>query len=241
MELDAGRLRIAERTAQGDWVVNGWVRNAVVLAHCIGEPTLYRAGELTFLDVPLAYKFSEMTALQLKDARIKLMAPTVVRRGAYVGQNTILLACFIGCGAYIDDGALVDGFVNVGSGAQVGKNVHLSTGVCLGGVVEPLQARPVIVEDNCFIGSNATIVEGVFVGENSVLGMGVQLCAATKVFDRATGVVTYGHIPPGSVVIPGTMPSACGRYSTAAAIIIKQVDAAVRAKICVNELLRAST
>jgi 2,3,4,5-tetrahydropyridine-2-carboxylate N-succinyltransferase len=230
-ELEAGHVRLAEKNSAGEWVLNEWVRKAILFMQGAELVRSY-AGPLSFNDSAGACR----DCADMPGARV--MAPSVVRRGSYIAPGAIVVASFIGNGCHVGKGSLVDGFANLGSGAQVGDHVHISTSACLGGIIEPAQRRPVIIEDNCFIGANASIVEGVLVEEGSVIGMGVQLGASTKIFDRATGQVSYGRIPKGSVVVPGSLPSACGTYATSAAIIIKQVDAAVRAKTAINDLLR---
>lgn len=236
-ELDAGNVRVAQRKSVGQWVVNQWVKKAVLLSFRLTDNKLLRAGDLAFYDkVPL--KFSDLSVDDMKATGVRLVPPAVVRKGSFLARNVIVMPSFVNIGAYIDEGTMVDGWANVGSCAQIGKNVHLAVGVCIGGVLEPMQANPTIIEDNCFIGANSSVVEGVVVEENSVIAMGVHLGQSTKILDRETGQISYGRIPSGSVVIPGTLPSADGRYSTACAVIIKRVDAQSRAKTSINELLR---
>lgn len=236
-ELDAGTVRVAERKSVGQWVVNQWVKKAVLLSFRLTDNKLLRAGDLAFYDkVPL--KFSNLSIEEMKATGVRLVPPAVVRQGSFLARNVIVMPSFVNIGAYVDEGTMVDGWVNVGSCAQIGKNVHLAVGVCIGGVLEPMQANPTIIEDNCFIGANSSVVEGVVVEENSVIAMGVHLGQSTKILDKETGQISYGRIPSGSVVIPGTLPSANGHYSTACAIITKRVDAQSRAKTSINELLR---
>jgi 2,3,4,5-tetrahydropyridine-2-carboxylate N-succinyltransferase len=234
--LDDGRLRAASRDDDGHWTANTWVMRAAVLSLRARGSRVVRAGELAYYDQP--GKFHGMDDDAWRDAQWRVMSPTAVRRGSFLGKRVFLLPSFINVGVYIDDDTMIDGFANVGSCAQIGKRVHVSTCVGIGGVAEPMQPRPVIIEDDCFIGANSSVVEGVIVGEGSVIGMGVHLGASTKILDRETGRIDYGRVPPGSVVIPGSMPSPDGRYSTSCAVIVKRVDAATRAKVGVNELLR---
>ncbi|HJV59525.1 MAG TPA: 2,3,4,5-tetrahydropyridine-2,6-dicarboxylate N-succinyltransferase [Albitalea sp.] len=236
--LDHGRLRVAERRGVGDWVVNQWVKKAVLLSFRFADNKLLRAGDLSFFD-KVDSKFAGLDEVDMRASGVRVVPPAVARRGSYLGRNVVVMPSFVNIGAYVDDGTMVDGWANVGSCAQIGKNVHLSVGVCIGGVLEPMQAHPTIVEDNCFIGANSSVVEGVIVEENSVIAMGVHLGQSTKILDRATREVSYGRIPAGSVVIAGTLPSPDGGYSTACAIIVKKVDAQTRAKTSVNELLRS--
>lgn len=236
--LDAGTIRLAERVSQGEWRVNEWVRKAIMLSFAVTEPHILRSGDIAYIDDRSAYKFSHWSAEEATAAGMQIHAPSIVRRGAYIGKRTIVIAGYVAIGAYVGDGTVVDGFVNVGSGAQIGESVHLSAGTCIGGVLEPVQARPVIIEDRCFIGANTSIVEGVIVEEGSVIGMGVQLGQSTKIFDRATRKVSYGRIPAGSLVMPGTLADPSGLYSTPCAIIVKTVDQFVRSKTAVNEILR---
>ena len=195
------------------------------------------AGALRFYDkVPL--KFADQSAPQLRAGGVRVVPPAVARRGAYIAPNVVLMPSYVNIGAYVDSGTMVDTWATVGSCAQIGKNVHLSGGVGIGGVLEPLQATPTIIEDDCFIGARSEIVEGVVVGAGSVISMGVFISQSTRIYDRTTGEVIYGRVPPGSVVVPGTLPSADGKYGLYAAIIVKRVDAKTRAKTSLNELLR---
>jgi len=237
-ELDAGRLRVAERRGVGDWHVNQWVKKAVLLSFRLQDNRMMRAGELGFFD-KVQPKFSPLDEERMRAAGVRVVPPAVARRGAYLGRNVVLMPSYVNIGAYVDEGTMVDTWATVGSCAQIGRNVHLSGGVGIGGVLEPLQAGPTIVEDNCFIGARSEIVEGVVVEENSVVSMGVFIGRSTKIYDRASGRVSYGRVPAGSVVVSGSLPAADGTHSLYCAVIVKQVDAATRAKTSINELLRA--
>ena len=236
--LDAGRLRVAERRGVGDWTVNQWIKKAVLLSFRMTESKLLRTGDMAYFD-KVDSKFSGFDEAEMRATGVRTVPPAMVRRGAYLARNVVVMPSFVNIGAYVDEGTMVDGWANVGSCAQIGKSVHLSVGVCIGGVLEPMQANPTIVEDNCFIGTHSSVVEGVIVEENSVIAMGVHLGQSTKILDRETHEVSYGRIPAGSVVIAGTLPSADGSYSTACALIVKKVDAQTRAKTSINDLLRA--
>lgn len=235
-ELDQGRLRVAEKVS-GVWQTHQWIKKAVLLSFRLEDNRLVRAGSLQFYDkVPT--KFERYDREQFERGGFRVVPPAVARRGAYIAKNVVLMPSFVNVGAYVDEGTMVDTWATVGSCAQIGKNVHLSGGVGIGGVLEPLQANPTIVEDNCFVGARSEIVEGVVVEENSVISMGVFIGASTRIYDRASGRVLYGRIPAGSVVVPGTMPSPDGKYGLYCAVIVKQVDAQTRAKTSINELLR---
>ena len=236
--LDHGRLRVAERQGVGQWKVNQWVKQAVLLSFRLTESKLMRTGDMAYFD-KVDSKFAGLGEADMRASGVRTVPPAMVRRGAYLARNVVVMPSFVNVGAYVDEGTMVDGWANVGSCAQIGANVHLSVGVCIGGVLEPVQAQPTIVEDNCFIGAHSSVVEGVIVEENSVIAMGVHLGQSTKILDRETRQVSYGRIPAGSVVIAGTLPSADGSYSTACAVIVKKVDAQTRAKTAINELLRA--
>lgn len=236
-ELNAGRLRVATREAVGQWTVHQWIKKAVLLSFRLKDNELMRGGDLGFYDkVPT--KFADLSAQEMAATGVRVVPPAVARRGSFVGKGAILMPSFVNIGAYVDEGTMVDTWATVGSCAQVGKNVHLSGGVGLGGVLEPLQANPTIIEDNCFIGARSEVVEGVIVEENSVISMGVFIGQSTPIYDRSTGEVSYGRIPAGSVVIAGSLPKDGGRYNLAAAIIVKRVDAQTRAKTSLNDLLR---
>ena len=237
-ELNSGRLRVAERRGVGDWHVHQWLKKAVLLSFRLSENKLMRAGDLGFYD-KVQTKFSHLTEAEMRDSGVRVVPPAVARRGSYLAKNVILMPSFVNIGAYVDEGTMVDAWATVGSCAQIGKNVHLSGGVGIGGVLEPLQANPTIIEDNCFIGARSEVVEGVIVEENSVLSMGVYIGQSTKIYDRATGTVSYGRVPAGSVVVSGNLPAADGSHSLYCAVIVKKVDAQTRAKTSINDLLRA--
>ena len=235
--LDSGRARVAEK--QGDrWVVNEWLKKAVLLSFRANDNQLIDSGAARYYD-KVQLKFADQNAAQLKAGGVRVVPPATARRGSYIAPNVVLMPSYVNIGAYVDSGNMVDTWATVGSCAQIGRNVHLSGGVGIGGVLEPLQASPTIIEDDCFIGARSEVVEGVIVGEGSVLAMGVFISQSTRIYDRATGEITYGRVPPGSVVVPGSLPSADGKYSLACAIIVKRVDAKTRAKTSINELLRS--
>ena len=236
-ELDNGSLRVATREAVGQWAVHQWIKKAVLLSFRLRDNEVIQAGQLGFYD-KVQTKFSGLSAEEMRATGVRVVPPAVARRGSYIGKGAILMPSFVNIGAYVDDGTMVDTWAAVGSCAQIGKNVHLSGGVGIGGVLEPMQANPTIIEDNCFIGARSEVVEGVIVEENSVLSMGVYIGQSTPIYDRATGEVTYGRIPSGSVVISGTLPKDGGKYNLYAAIIVKRVDAQTRAKTSLNDLLR---
>ena len=236
-ELDAGRLRVATREGVGQWTVHQWIKKAVLLSFRLRDNALMQAGDLTFFDkVPT--KFGGMSEAELQATGVRVVPPAVARRGSFIAKGAILMPSYVNIGAYVDEGTMVDTWATVGSCAQVGKNVHLSGGVGLGGVLEPLQAGPTIIEDNCFIGARSEIVEGVVVEENSVISMGVYIGQSTPIYDRTTGQISYGRVPAGSVVISGSLPKDDGKYSLYAAIIVKRVDAQTRSKTSINDLLR---
>ena len=236
-QLNDGSLRVAQKT-DGRWVVNQWVKKAVLLSFRLEDNRAMPAGaDLQFYDkVPT--KFANYTADDFAKGGFRVVPPAVARRGSFLGKNVILMPSFVNIGAYVDEGTMVDAWATVGSCAQIGKNVHLSGGVGIGGVLEPMQANPTIIEDNCFIGARSEIVEGVIVEENSVISMGVYIGQSTKIYDRTTGEVSYGRVPAGSVVVAGNLPSADGKYSLYCAVIVKRVDAQTRSKTGINELLR---
>jgi 2,3,4,5-tetrahydropyridine-2,6-dicarboxylate N-succinyltransferase len=237
-ELDAGRLRVATRESVGQWTVHQWVKKAVLLSFRLNDNRVMGDKDLTFFDkVPT--KYAGWSDEQLRASGVRVVPPAVARRGSFQARNVVLMPSYVNIGAYVDEGAMVDTWATVGSCAQIGKNVHLSGGVGIGGVLEPLQANPTIIEDNCFIGARSEVVEGVIVEENSVISMGVYIGQSTPIYDRATDTVSYGRIPAGSVVISGSLPKDGGRYSLYAAIIVKRVDAQTRSKTSINELLRA--
>lgn len=236
-QLNNGTLRVATRESVGQWTVHQWVKKAVLLSFRLKDNELVRAGDLGFYDkVPT--KFSDLSAQEMAATGVRVVPPAVARRGSYIAKGAILMPSYVNIGAYVDEGTMVDTWATVGSCAQVGKNVHLSGGVGLGGVLEPLQANPTIIEDNCFIGARSEIVEGVIVEENSVISMGVYIGQSTKIYDRATGQIHQGRVPAGSVVVAGNLPSADGKYSLYAAIIVKKVDAKTRSTTSLNDLLR---
>ena len=239
-ELDAGRLRVATREDVGQWTVHQWIKKAVLLSFRLKENESMRAGDLGFLD-KVSPKFADMDAAALRASGVRVVPPAVARRGSFIGRGVVLMPSFVNIGAYVGDGTMVDTWATVGSCAQVGKHVHLSGGVGLGGVLEPLQANPTIIEDHCFIGARSEVVEGVIVEENSVLGMGVYLGQSTPIFHRDSGQISYGRVPAGSVVVSGSLPrqTAAGQpYGLYCAVIVKTVDAQTRAKTSINELLR---
>ena len=237
-DLNKGRIRVAERQGVGRWTVNQWVKKAVLLSFRLNDNKVMSAGDLGFFD-KVQTKFANLNEAQMRATGVRVVPPAVARRGSYIAKNVVLMPSFVNIGAYVDEGTMVDTWATVGSCAQIGKNVHLSGGVGIGGVLEPLQANPTIIEDNCFIGARSEVVEGVIVEENSVISMGVYIGQSTKIYDRATGEVSYGRIPAGSVVVSGNLPSADGKYSLYCAVIVKKVDAQTRAKTSINELLRA--
>ncbi len=236
-QLNKGELRVATRQAVGQWTVHQWIKKAVLLSFRLNDNQIMRAGDLGFYDkVPT--KFAHLSEQEMKATGVRVVPPAVARRGSYIAKGAILMPSYVNIGAYVDENTMVDTWATVGSCAQIGKNVHLSGGVGIGGVLEPLQAGPTIIEDNCFIGARSEVVEGVIVEENSVISMGVYLGQSTPIYDRATDTVTYGRVPSGSVVISGSLPKGDGKYSLYAAIIVKRVDAQTRAKTSLNDLLR---
>ena len=237
-ELNGGRLRVAERRGVGDWHVNQWVKKAVLLSFRLSDNQVMRAGDLSFFD-KVKTKFAHLDDAEMRATGVRVVPPAVARRGSFIGKNVVLMPSYVNIGAYVDENTMVDTWATVGSCAQIGKNVHLSGGVGIGGVLEPLQANPTIIEDNCFIGARSEVVEGVIVEENSVISMGVYISQSTKIYDRSTGQVSYGRIPAGSVVVSGNLPAADGSHSLYCAVIVKKVDAQTRAKTSINDLLRA--
>jgi 2,3,4,5-tetrahydropyridine-2-carboxylate N-succinyltransferase len=235
-DLDAGRLRVAEKQGS-EWVTHQWVKKAVLLSFRLRDNEIMQGGYTHYFD-KVDSKFAHFSQADFAAGGYRVVPPAAVRHGAYIAKNAVLMPSYVNVGAYVDEGTMVDTWATVGSCAQIGKNVHLSGGVGIGGVLEPLQANPTIIEDNCFIGARSEVVEGVIVGEGSVLSMGVYIGQSTKIYNRATGEVTYGRVPPGSVVVSGNLPGHDGRYSLYCAVIIKQVDAKTRAKTGINELLR---
>ncbi|MFC2416802.1 MAG: 2,3,4,5-tetrahydropyridine-2,6-dicarboxylate N-succinyltransferase [Eikenella corrodens] len=236
-QLDSGSLRVAERQGVGQWKVNEWAKKAVLLSFRIADNEVSSDGVSKYFDkVPT--KFADWIPQQFQVAGFRAVPGAVARRGSFIGKNVVLMPSYVNIGAYVDEGTMVDTWATVGSCAQIGKNVHLSGGVGIGGVLEPLQAAPTIIEDNCFIGARSEIVEGVIVEEGSVISMGVFIGQSTKIFDRTTGEIYQGRVPAGSVVVSGSMPSKDGSHSLYCAVIVKRVDAQTREKTSVNELLR---
>ncbi len=238
--LNNGKLRVASREAVGQWTVHQWLKKAVLLSFRLNDNKLMQAGDLNFFDkVPT--KYEGMSEADIAATGVRVVPPAVARRGSFIAKGAILMPSYVNIGAYVDEGTMVDTWATVGSCAQVGKNVHLSGGVGLGGVLEPLQANPTIIEDNCFIGARSEIVEGVIVEENSVISMGVYIGQSTPIFNRETGEISYGRVPAGSVVVSGNLPkkTKAGKdYSMYAAIIVKTVDAKTRSTTSLNDLLR---
>ena len=236
-QLDNGTLRVASREGVGQWTVHQWLKKAVLLSFRLNDNKLMSAGALNFFDkVPT--KYEGMSEADIAATGVRVVPPAVARRGSFIAKGAILMPSYVNIGAYVDSGTMVDTWATVGSCAQVGKNVHLSGGVGLGGVLEPLQANPTIIEDNCFIGARSEIVEGVIVEENSVVSMGVYISQSTKIYNRMTGEISYGRIPSGSVVVSGSLPSKDGSHSLYCAVIVKQVTPETRAKTSINDLLR---
>ncbi|MGF7418312.1 2,3,4,5-tetrahydropyridine-2,6-dicarboxylate N-succinyltransferase [Providencia rettgeri] len=234
--LDSGKLRVAEKIA-GVWVTHQWLKKAVLLSFRIQNNQVIDGAESRYFDkVPM--KFADYDQARFEKEGFRVVPPAAVRKGAYIAKNSVLMPSYVNIGAYVDEGTMVDTWATVGSCAQIGKNVHLSGGVGIGGVLEPLQANPTIIEDNCFIGARSEVVEGVIVEEGSVISMGVYLGQSTKIYDRETGEIHYGRVPAGSVVVSGNLPSKDGRYSLYCAVIVKKVDEKTRGKVGINELLR---
>ncbi len=243
-QLDNGTLRVAHKLtdssadSSSNWQVNQWVKKAVLLSFRLEENVIMAAGQhMQFYDkVPT--KFANFTVEDFIQGGYRVVPPAIARRGSFIAKNVVLMPSYVNIGAYVDEGTMVDAWATVGSCAQIGKNVHLSGGVGIGGVLEPMQANPTIIEDNCFIGARSEIVEGVIVEQNSVISMGVYIGQSTKIYDRASGEISYGRIPAGSVVVSGNLPSSDGKYSLYCAVIVKRVDAQTRSKTSINELLR---
>jgi 2,3,4,5-tetrahydropyridine-2-carboxylate N-succinyltransferase len=234
--LNAGQLRVAEKI-DGAWVTHEWIKKAVLLYFRTHDNKVIQDGVASYFD-KVPRRFDGFTDVQFRDGGYRVVPPAVARVGSFIGRNVVLMPSYVNIGAYIDEGTMVDTWATVGSCAQIGRNVHLSGGVGIGGVLEPLQANPTIIEDHCFVGARSEIVEGVIVEAHSVISMGVFIGQSTKIYDRATGEVHYGRVPSGSVVVPGSLPSTDGHYSLSCAIIVKRVDAQTRAKTSINELLR---
>lgn len=235
-KLDDGSLRVAE-PVDGGWQVNEWAKKAVLLSFKLATNRVMPGGHSNYFD-KVELKFDGMTAAAFAQIGARVVPPATVRRGCYIASNVVLMPSYVNIGAYVDSGTMVDTWATIGSCAQIGKNVHLSGGVGIGGVLEPIQAAPTIIEDGCFIGARSEIVEGVIVGAGAVISMGVYIGQSTKIFDRDTGTVSSGHVPPGSVVVSGNLPAEDGSHSLYCAVIVKKVDAKTRAKVGINELLR---
>lgn len=235
--LNDGSLRVCSKI-NGQWETHQWIKKAVLLSFRLADNKPIAAGGFTQFYDKVPTKFAGYTEEQFKQGGFRVVPPAVAREGSFIGKNVVLMPSYVNIGAYVDEGTMVDTWATVGSCAQIGKNVHLSGGVGIGGVLEPLQANPTIIEDNCFIGARSEIVEGVIVEENSVISMGVYIGQSTRIYDRTTGEIIHGRVPAGSVVVSGSLPSACGKYSLYAAVIVKKVDAKTRAKTGINELLR---
>ena len=236
-QLNGGKIRVATRTGVGQWTTHQWIKKAVLLSFRLKDNELMRAGELGFFD-KVKTKFAHLSEAEMRETGVRVVPPAVARRGSYIAKGAILMPSYVNIGAYVDEGTMVDTWAAVGSCAQIGKNVHLSGGVGIGGVLEPMQANPTIIEDNCFIGARSEVVEGVIVEENSVLSMGVYIGQSTPIYDRETDTVSYGRVPAGSVVVSGNLPKAGGKYSLYCAVIVKKVDAKTRATTSLNDLLR---
>jgi 2,3,4,5-tetrahydropyridine-2-carboxylate N-succinyltransferase len=234
--LNDGSLRVAQKVAE-TWEVNQWVKKAVLLSFALNENQVMEGGFTSYFD-KVNSKFSGMTRQEFIDTGTRVVPPAVARYGSYIAPNVVLMPSYVNIGAYVDSGSMIDTWATVGSCVQIGKNVHLSGGAGIGGVLEPMQANPTIIEDNCFIGARSEIVEGVIIGAGSVISMGVFIGQSTKIYHRQTGEISYGEVPPGSVVVSGNLPSSDGKYSLYCAVIVKQVDEKTRAKVGLNELLR---
>ena len=236
-QLNNGSLRVATRQGVGQWTTHQWIKKAVLLSFRLHDNEIMRAGDLGFFD-KVKTKFSHLDAEQMRATGVRVVPPAVARRGSFIAKGAILMPSYVNIGAWVGEGTMVDTWATVGSCAQVGNNVHLSGGVGLGGVLEPLQANPTIIEDNCFIGARSEVVEGVIVEENSVISMGVYIGQSTPIYDRENDTVSYGRVPAGSVVVSGNLPKAGGKYSLYCAVIVKRVDAKTRATTSLNDLLR---
>jgi 2,3,4,5-tetrahydropyridine-2-carboxylate N-succinyltransferase len=236
--LDEGRLRVAEKI-DGRWVTHEWVKKAVLLSFRIDDNHLLKGSHTNYFD-KVPSKFADYSSRDFRAGGFRIVPPATARRGAFIGKNVVLMPSFVNIGAYVDEGTMVDTWATVGSCAQIGARCHLSGGVGIGGVLEPLQAAPTIIEDDCFVGARSEVVEGVIVEQGSVIGMGVFIGQSTRIYNRATGEISYGRVPAGSVVVSGSLPSADGKYSLYCAVIVKQVDARTRSKTSVNDLLRGA-
>jgi 2,3,4,5-tetrahydropyridine-2-carboxylate N-succinyltransferase len=235
-QLDRGEIRVAERQ-DGDWVVNDWVKKAVLLSFRLNDNYFQKGGYTNYWD-KVPSKYADHNSRDFRDSGVRVVPPASVRKGAYIAPSCVLMPSYVNIGAYVDSGTMVDTWATVGSCAQIGKNVPLSGGVGIGGVLEPLQAAPTIIEDNCFIGARSEIVEGVIVEQGAVISMGVYIGQSTKIYNRLTGEISFGRVPTGAVVVPGSLPSKDGSHSLYCAVIIKQVDEKTRSKVGINELLR---
>ena len=236
-KLNSGELRVATRRGVGDWEVHQWLKKAVLLSFRINDNQVMDSGYARYYD-KVAPKYANMSEAEFAASGVRVVPNAMARHGSYITSDCVLMPSYVNIGAYVDSGTMVDTWATVGSCAQIGKNVHLSGGVGIGGVLEPLQAGPTIIEDNCFIGARSEVVEGVVVEEGSVISMGVYIGQSTRIYDRETGEITYGRIPAGSVVVSGNLPSSDGKYSLYCAVIVKKVDAKTRGKVGINELLR---
>jgi len=237
-QIDKGHLRVAEKIA-GEWVVHQWAKKAVLLSFRLQDNHLMHGGETRFFD-KVDSKFAAYDDARFRAEGMRVVPPAMVRKGSFIGRNVVLMPSYVNIGAYVDEGTMVDTWATVGSCAQIGKNVHLSGGVGIGGVLEPLQANPTIIEDNCFIGARSEIVEGVIVEEGAVISMGVYIGQSTRIYERETGKVYYGRVPAGAVVVPGSLPAKDGTHSLYAAIIVKRVNQQTREKVGINALLRGA-
>ncbi|WP_018873744.1 2,3,4,5-tetrahydropyridine-2,6-dicarboxylate N-succinyltransferase [Thioalkalivibrio sp. ALJ16] len=234
--LDSGQARVAEKK-DGDWVVNEWLKKAVLLSFRIAENEFIKGGFTNYYD-KVPSKYADTSSRDFREGGVRVVPPATARRGSYIAPNVVLMPSYVNIGAYVDEGTMVDTWATVGSCAQIGKNVHLSGGVGIGGVLEPLQASPTIIEDNCFIGARSEVVEGVIVEEGAVISMGVYLGQSTRIYDRENDEILYGRVPAGAVVVPGNLPSKDGKYSLYCAVIVKRVDEKTKAKVGLNALLR---
>ncbi len=235
-DLGRGRLRVAEKV-DGRWVTHQWIKKAVLISFRLEDNRVMDSGVFRYYD-KVATKFAQHDEKDFRDGGFRIVPGAVVRRGSFIGKSVVVMPGFINIGAYVDEGTMVDTWATVGSCAQIGKNVHLSGGVGIGGVLEPLQANPTIIGDNCFVGARSEVVEGVIVEDDCVISMGVFIGQSTRIYNRETGEISYGRVPAGSVVVSGSLPSADGKYSLYCAVIVKQVDSKTRAKVGINELLR---
>ena len=235
-KLDSGELRVASPSST-DWIVHEWLKKTVLISFLLQDNEVISTGDTQYFD-KVPSKFLNLDKTDFEAGGYRVVPPAMVRRGVFIGKRVVLMPSYVNIGAYVDDGTMVDTWATVGSCAQIGKNVHLSGGVGIGGVLEPLQASPTIIEDNCFIGARSEVVEGVIIERDSVLSMGVYIGQSTRILDRATGEISYGRVPAGSVVVSGSIPAADGSHSLYCAVIVKKVDEKTRAKVGINELLR---